>query len=117
MTFEPLTQDDIHQITRIRLNELTEQVAQQGIQLNVSDQAQEWLGVHGFQPEYGARPLTRLIKNRILHPASKLILDGSVSSGTTLNVDVGLDNDDLMLKLDWIITRIIMCLSLIWVMI
>jgi len=99
VSFDSLSQHDLHRITEIRLQELTDQFAEQGISLEVTDSAREWLGVNGYQPEYGARPLTRLIKQTILHPASKLILDGSIASSATLNVDVEEDKDGIALKL------------------
>eukprot|EP00658_Telonema_sp_P-2_P034787 TRINITY_DN2538_c0_g1_i6.p1 TRINITY_DN2538_c0_g1~~TRINITY_DN2538_c0_g1_i6.p1 ORF type:complete len:725 (-),score=242.39 TRINITY_DN2538_c0_g1_i6:305-2479(-) len=88
VSFQPLTRDDLREITHLRMGELAAQLEMQGIGFEVTPEAEEWLGEVGYEPEYGARPLTRLIKRSILHPASRLILGGEGTSGSTLQVDV-----------------------------
>jgi len=81
LTFETLTPDTMATITQMRLAELTELLAEQEIGCEVSETAAAWLAKEGFDPEYGARPLQRLINRHILHPLSKKILDGTLDKG------------------------------------
>merc|ERR1719424_1236053 len=82
-----------------RINEVVqfEPLQQQGIKLDVTDSATSWLSNTGYDPQYGARPLARLIKKEILNPTSKLILGGEAMNGSTLHVDVA--GDELQLHL------------------
>eukprot|EP00656_Telonema_subtile_P042747 TRINITY_DN4860_c0_g1_i1.p1 TRINITY_DN4860_c0_g1~~TRINITY_DN4860_c0_g1_i1.p1 ORF type:complete len:747 (+),score=217.39 TRINITY_DN4860_c0_g1_i1:213-2453(+) len=96
--FQPLQMSDLKQITAIRMQELATQVAQMGIRLDVTDEAQEWLSTVGYEPEYGARPLARLIKRSILHPASKIILGGGATEGSVLKVSV--DQNQVVVDLE-----------------
>merc|ERR1712166_559201 len=95
--FEPLQQEHLHTITGIRLKEVDQLLQQQGIKLDVTDSATSWLSNTGYDPQYGARPLARLIKKEILNPTSKLILGGEAMNGSTLHVDVA--GDELQLHL------------------
>jgi len=88
LEFSPLCSEDMARIADLRFDEVSQLLAEQDITISISDEAKSWLASEGFDPAYGARPLQRLINRRVLHPLSKLILDGSLDQG---NVHVDLD--------------------------
>ncbi|CEP08696.1 hypothetical protein [Parasitella parasitica] len=86
--FNRLTQNNITGIVDVRLKEIEERLADRRIVLQVSETAKKWLGEHGYEPVFGARPLNRLIQQRVLNPLAKLIIDGGVRNGEVAKVDV-----------------------------
>ena len=56
--------------------------------LEVSDAAKQWLAERGYEPEFGARPLKRLLQQRILEPLSRAILAGGFGQNETVNVNL-----------------------------
>ena len=86
--FQPLMKNEIRNIIQIQLNELTKLVAQNGISLKFSDYALDYLCEHGFDPQFGARPLKRLIQKQIINQLSKKILEGNIEKNIPVLVDV-----------------------------
>lgn len=86
--FQPLLKKEIMGIVRIQLEALKRLVAQSGIQLQFSDYALEFLADQGFDPQFGARPLKRLIQKEIVNQLSKRILAGDVDKSRPVLVDV-----------------------------
>lgn len=87
--FHPLLKKDITGIIRIQLDSLKKQVYQNsGLQLEFSDYALEYLADTGFDPQFGARPLKRLIQKAIVNPLSKRILQGDLDRTHPILVDV-----------------------------
>ncbi len=87
--FQPLMRDDIRGIIRIQLNNLKKLVAaNSGIELRFSDYLIDYLAENGFDPQYGARPLKRLIQKEIVNALSKKILAGEVDKSHPVLVDV-----------------------------
>ncbi|HLO37882.1 MAG TPA: hypothetical protein VK173_05310, partial [Lacibacter sp.] len=86
--FAPLLRKEIKSIIRIQLNNLKQLVAQSGIQLEFSDYTLEFLAEHGFDPQFGARPLKRLIQKEIVNGLSKKILSGDIDKSRKVLVDV-----------------------------
>jgi ATP-dependent Clp protease ATP-binding subunit ClpB len=86
--FQPLLKKEIKGIIRIQLENLKNLVAQSGIQLEFSDYLLEYLSENGFDPQYGARPLKRLIQKEIVNQLSKKILAGDIDKSKTVLVDV-----------------------------
>nr|WP_294903078.1 ATP-dependent chaperone ClpB [uncultured Lacibacter sp.] len=86
--FAPLLQKEIKSIIRIQLNNLRKLVAQSGIQLEFSDYTLEFLAEHGFDLQFGARPLKRLIQKEIVNGLSRKILSGDVDRNKKVIVDV-----------------------------
>jgi len=74
ITFNRLTQEDMQQIVKLQLKELTKRVQNLGLQLEVADECVQWLTKNGFEPSYGARPLKRLIQREIENPMAELLL-------------------------------------------
>jgi ATP-dependent Clp protease ATP-binding subunit ClpB len=86
--FQPLLKREITGIVKIQLDQLKRLVAQSGIQLEFSDYALEFLAEQGFDPQFGARPLKRLIQKEIVNQLSKRILAGDIDKTHPVLVDV-----------------------------
>jgi ATP-dependent Clp protease ATP-binding subunit ClpB len=86
--FQPLMKKEIKGIIKIQLNSLKELVAQSGIQLEFTNYALDFLSENGFDPQFGARPLKRLIQKTIVNELSKKILMGSIDKSKPVLVDV-----------------------------
>jgi len=79
---------EIRGIIKIQLEGLKNLVAQSGIQLKFSDYLIDYLAENGFDPQFGARPLKRLIQKEIVNALSKKILAGDIDKGHPVLVDV-----------------------------
>jgi ATP-dependent Clp protease ATP-binding subunit ClpB len=86
--FKPLLRKEIMDIVRIQLSSLKRQVAQSGIELVFNDYTLEYLAEQGFDPQFGARPLKRLIQKEIVNQLSKKILAGDIDKSRPVMVDV-----------------------------
>jgi ATP-dependent Clp protease ATP-binding subunit ClpB len=86
--FRPLMMKEIKNIVKIQLNNLQKLLQKSGIQLEFSDYALEYLAEQGFDPQFGARPLKRLIQKEIVNTLSKRILAGDIDRGHPVLVDV-----------------------------
>ena len=86
--FQPLLKAEIREIVRIQLNSLAQMVLKNGIDLRFSEYVVDYLAENGFDPQFGARPLKRLIQKEIVNPLSKKILAASINHGHPLLVDV-----------------------------
>ncbi|OQA11430.1 MAG: Chaperone protein ClpB [Bacteroidetes bacterium ADurb.Bin397] len=87
--FNPLTRNEIKGIVEIQLNGLRKMLSGQGVNLEVTDDALDWLSQLGFDPQFGARPLKRVIQKKILNELSKQILAGKVNRDD--KITIGLD--------------------------
>ncbi len=86
--FQPLLKGEIRGIIRIQLEDLQRLVAKNGINLQFSDYAIDYLAENGFDPQFGARPLKRLIQKEIVNQLSKRILAGDIDRTSPVLVDV-----------------------------
>lgn len=86
--FQPLLRSEIKGIIRIQLQHLKQLVANNGITLNFSEYVLDFLSENGFDPQFGARPLKRLIQKEIINGLSKKILAGEVDKAVPVLVDV-----------------------------
>ena len=86
--FQPLMKKEIKGIIRIQLKGLQKLVQQSGIQLEFSDYLLDFLAENGFDPQFGARPLKRLIQKEIVNKLSKKILSGDIDKSHAVLVDV-----------------------------
>ncbi len=86
--FNPLGKDVMAGIVKIQLRNLEKRLAERRMTLTVSDKAIKWLGDHGYDPVFGARPLKRLIMTTVEDKIADLILSGTVGEGSTIRVDV-----------------------------
>ena len=85
--FEPLERDQLHRVANIQLRELAERMAAHGIDLTFTDAALDLIVAAGFDPLYGARPLRRVIQNRVANPLAQVVLAGQFDSKTRIVVD------------------------------
>src|SRR4051794_23988219 len=86
--FHPLMKREIRNIINIQLNQLKKLVAESGIQLRFSEYLVDYLAENGYDPQYGARPLKRLIQKEIINKLSKKILSGDIDKSHPVLVDV-----------------------------
>jgi ATP-dependent Clp protease ATP-binding subunit ClpB len=86
--FAPLTREHIHDIVKIQFAEISKLLAQQDISLSATTDAIEWMSQLGYDPQYGARPLKRMLQKRIVNALSKQLLAGKVEKGQSIVVDV-----------------------------
>ncbi len=87
IVFKPLRRDEISGIVRIQLRHLTAMLAEQGIALDATDEAVAWLAEQGYDPQFGARPLKRLIQREVVNELSRRILAGNVQAGQRIVLD------------------------------
>lgn len=86
--FQPLMKREIKGIIRIQLEHLKNLVAESGIQLEFSDYLLEYLAENGYDPQFGARPLKRLIQKELVNKLSKKILSGEIDRSKPVLIDV-----------------------------
>jgi ATP-dependent Clp protease ATP-binding subunit ClpB len=86
--FRPLMKKEIMGVVKIQLDHLKKLVGQSGIDLHFNDYALEYLAEQGFDPQFGARPLKRLIQKEIVNALSKKILAGDIDKEHPVMVDV-----------------------------
>jgi ATP-dependent Clp protease ATP-binding subunit ClpB len=86
--FQPLMKSEIRKIIRIQLKTLQELVAENGISLEFTDYAIDYLSENGFDPQFGARPLKRLIQKEIVNQLSRRIIAGDIDKARPVVVDV-----------------------------
>ncbi len=79
--FRPLNRADIRKIVDIQVDMIVKRLKDTGVSLDISDVARERLAKLGFDPQYGARPLKRVLQREILNELSKQILAGTVTKG------------------------------------
>ena len=85
--FDRLTDKEIGKIVDIQLTRLEKRLGKQNLKLELSDKARAFLAREGYDPAYGARPLKRVIQQKILDPLSMEILDGKIHEGQTIVAD------------------------------
>ena len=76
--FTPLNRENVRQIVNMHFEGIKQTLLNQQIELNITDEALDWLAQLGYDPQYGARPLKRVLQRRILNELSKAILSGAV---------------------------------------
>lgn len=86
--FRPLSQQDIRKIVDIQVNLVGERMREAGIQLEITDGARDRLSKLGFDPQFGARPLKRVMQREILNELSKQILAGKIHKDSVILVDL-----------------------------
>ncbi|WP_300265705.1 ATP-dependent Clp protease ATP-binding subunit [Microbacterium sp.] len=85
--FRKLTQSELGEIVRLMLGATTARLAEREVAIEVTDAAVRWLGEHGYEPEYGARPLRRLIQREVDDRIADLLVSGELTGGGSVRVD------------------------------
>ncbi|MFN2115726.1 MAG: ATP-dependent Clp protease ATP-binding subunit [Anaerolineae bacterium] len=88
LVFRPLSRQDLREIVDIQLQRLAPRLEDKRIELNVTDEARDLLAEKGYDPDYGARPLRRVIMNVVEDPLSEGLLAGDIKPGDTVTIDV-----------------------------
>jgi ATP-dependent Clp protease ATP-binding subunit ClpB len=87
LVFHRLTRSDITKVSDLQVDRLRARLAERHIDLELTEAARDWLGDHGYDPAYGARPLRRLIQKAIGDELARRLLAGDVHDGDTVVVD------------------------------
>lgn len=87
LVFSPLTKDNIKNIVELQINALSKMVAEQGITLDATPEAIAYLAEKGYDPQYGARPVKRVLQREVLNNLSKEILSGKISTDSIVLLD------------------------------
>ena len=87
IVFHQITRDQMKNIVDIQINRLRPRLAERHITLRLSDSAREQLADMGYDPQYGARPLKRVIQREVENRIARAILDGTVRDGDTVEID------------------------------
>ena len=94
--FRPLSEEDLAIIVGIQLGRLRSRLAERRLSLVVTPEAEQWLVRAGYDPDYGARPLRRVLQRAIEDPLALALLEGRYLEGATVTVDV--DDDKIVLR-------------------
>jgi ATP-dependent Clp protease ATP-binding subunit ClpB len=89
LLFRRLSRNDMGAIVTIQMARLQSRLAERGINLSFDEVAQSWLAAQGYDPQFGARPLQRVIQNKVQNPLAEALLDGRFQDGDV--IAVGLD--------------------------
>lgn len=90
--FSPLSMEQMHPIVDLQMQEIRQRLEEHGLHAELSSVARDWLAKEGYEPDYGARPLKRVLQKHVESPLSIRLLAGEFSEGDTVLVDVGEDN-------------------------
>jgi ATP-dependent Clp protease ATP-binding subunit ClpC len=88
IVFDRLSPEDLRQITELLLEETRRRLHGQDVVLHLAPAAVGWLAEHGYEPEYGARPMRRLIQREVDNRLSEMLLRGTLTPGDEVRVDV-----------------------------
>ena len=95
LLFRRLSRDDMGTIVTIQIARLQKRLADRGIKLVIDDAALDWLAGQGYDPQFGARPLQRVIQNNLQNPLAKALLDGKFEDGDEIAVKLDKGSDQL----------------------
>ena len=95
--FSKLSQNVVSQIVKKFISELNAQLKDKNIEINLNADSVKWLASNGFDSKMGARPLARLIDNKIKSPLSRKVLFGELQTGGKVNVSI--DNEELVFEI------------------
>ena len=88
ITFSPLQKSEIVSVVRLQVNQVSKMLEHNGITMTVTPAAVEWIAEEGYDPQFGARPVKRVIQRNLLNDLSKQILSEQVSKDSVIEVDV-----------------------------
>ena len=89
--FTPLSLEEIKKIARLLLRKTEKMLARQGMMLKISDRALDWLAERGYDPQFGARPMKRVLQADLADELSKDLISGKFVAGDTIYTDLGKD--------------------------
>ncbi len=86
--FTPLTREDVKKIVLLQLEGVKKQLLEKEIKLSITESAIEWLSDKGYDPQFGARPIKRVIQRQVLNELSKELLSGTVHINSDITFDI-----------------------------
>ena len=86
--FEPLSQSDIREILQMQIRDLQNKLAENGVTVEFTKEFEDYMSTKGYEPQYGARPIKRLMQKELINLLAKSILDGQVRRDSVISVDV-----------------------------
>lgn len=86
--FTPLDMSEVRAVVELQINGLKKMLAQKQMNIEVTEAALDYLAAQGYEPQFGARPVKRVIQRLVLNELSKKILAGSVHANSTIVIDV-----------------------------
>ena len=86
--FEPLSQTDIREILKMQIRDLQERLSENGVTVEFTKEFEDYMSTKGYEPQYGARPIKRLMQKELINLLAKSILDGHVRRDSVIHVDV-----------------------------
>jgi ATP-dependent Clp protease ATP-binding subunit ClpB len=86
--FTPLSREDVRQIVDLQFKDIQKNLSEQEIKISATDEAMDWLAQLGYDPQFGARPLKRVIQKRILNELSKEILMGNIKPNSEIMISL-----------------------------
>ena len=95
--FTPLSRDEIGEIVKLQFKHVQDSLAEMGVSIEASEEALDWLAQLGYDPQFGARPLKRVIQKKILNELSKQILSGKIDKDSKIKLDM-FDNQFVLLN-------------------
>jgi ATP-dependent Clp protease ATP-binding subunit ClpC len=87
--FHILTEKDVRQIVDLQMREISQRLADKGINIELTEAARDWLAKEGYDPQFGARPLRRTLQRQVESALSIRLLHGEFKEGDTVVVDIG----------------------------
>lgn len=100
IVFRELSQEDIHNIVDIVVARVNERLVEYGLRVRITDNARDWLSKEGYNPEFGARPLRRVIQTEVEDKLSDAVLAGEFGEGDTVLVDVDEEENVQLSRVD-----------------
>jgi ATP-dependent Clp protease ATP-binding subunit ClpA len=98
--FAPITEENVVRIFDIHLKSLLSALDKQGIELRIDDDARVHLAKSGFNPRYGARPITGVIRMQLRRPLSRKIISGEIGKGSRVGLGLNPDTSELIWRLE-----------------
>ncbi len=98
--FRPLSREDLKKIVGIQFKLIQHRLSENGLKIEADDKVLNHLGKIGFDPQFGARPLKRVLQREILNELSKQILSGAIQKDAVIGVTLGKDNQIEFINLD-----------------
>jgi len=96
--FKPLAEEEVKQIVRLQFGQVRKMLASNNVNVEITDRAVDLLTILGFDPQYGARPVKRVMQKFLLNEMSRQILAGKIDKEKTLTIDVGEDGGGLVFR-------------------
>ena len=87
--FSPLDVDEIRKIVRLQFNMIVNSLSKEDMNISITDEAVNWIADQGYDPQYGARPIKRLLQKWVLNELSKQILAGTINKNKGIIIDKG----------------------------